>query len=436
MSEFDVVINTRAYINGELRNVGIGIRNGVITQVGGSLRGRVTVELPSNYIVLPGLVDIHVHLRDFELSYKEDINSGTRAALAGGFVALGDMPNTKPPVKTLDLLRRRIELLSKSPLHTRQYFGAVKDLSLIKDARDAGAHAIGEVFPEEVLDYGGDDYLDALLQKASEVGIPVIIHCEDPLIINQYRGPRDFQYHGEIRSPRAELSCVHNIIRLVLRYGARVHLTHLTLPQSIRLIRDSGLDITFDVTPHHMLLSQEECLRIAEKPGYCKVNPPLRSEEVRRELLGMFLRGEVYMVASDHAPHSEQEKELPYDDAPPGIVGLETTAPLLLTLWKRGLTTMSNIVNTLHGRPMKFLNFNSGLGIGECADLTIINTKVSYSIDPSRFQSKARFSPFRGFKVDVAVSATVLHGELAWLNQEFTDQRVIEALDRAFKIIN
>lgn len=436
MSEFDVVLNARAYLNGELRPISIGMHDGKVVQIGVSLRGNVNIELPSNYIVLPGLADMHVHLRDFELSYKEDINSGTRAALSGGFVALGDMPNTKPPVKSIDVLKRRIESLTKSPLHIRQYFGAVKDLSLLKDARELGAHAVGEVFPEDVLEYGGDDYLDSLFRKAAEVGIPIIMHCEDPAVINQYNGPRDFQYHNDIRSPRAELSCIHNIIRLVLRYGTKAHITHLTLPQSIRLIRNSGLNITFDVTPHHMFLSQEECLRAVEKPGYCKVNPPLRDEETRKELLSMFLKGEVYMIASDHAPHAEWEKERTYDEAPPGIVGLETTAPLILSLWKRGLTGMDNIMNVLHRRPVEFLNFNSGLDINSCADLVIINTKANYVIDPSKFQSKAKFSPFKGFNVDVAVGATILHGKLAWINNEFIDQSLIKALDRAFQIIN
>ncbi len=393
------------------------------------------MELPSQYLLLPGFVDIHVHFRDFELSYKEDAVSGTQAALAGGYVAVGDMPNTKPPIKTVELLRRKIEEFGrKTNLHIRHYFGAPpQDPSILKDALINGAYAVGEVLPEEVLDYGGDQYLEALFREAARVGIPIVMHCEDPVIINQYSGPRDFEHHNAIRGPRAELACVHNIIKLVYRYGTKVHMTHLTLPQSISMIRLSGLDITFDVTPHHMLLSQEECLARAEKPAYCKVNPPLRDETTRRELLTMFVRGEVPIVASDHAPHADWEKDRPYDEAPPGIVGLETTAPLLLTLWRRGFTDLGTVMRAIQERPAKFLGLNVGIRQGFCADLTIINTKARHRIEPERFRSKAKFSPFKGFEVDVAVAATILHGKLAYIGEGYIDETTVKTLENALQ---
>ncbi len=379
-------------------------------------------------------MDIHVHFRDFDLSYKEDAVSGTQAALAGGYVAVGDMPNTKPAIKTVELLRRKIEEFSrKTSLHIRHYFGAPQDPSLLRDALSNGAHAVGEVLPEEVAEYGGDQYLELLFREAARVGMPIIMHCEDPLIIGQYSGPRDFEHHNVIRNPRAELSCIHNVIRLVYRYGTKAHITHLTLPQSIGIIKSSGLDITFDVTPpHHMFLSQEECLARTEKPAYCKVNPPLRDETTRRELLTMLIRGgEVQMVASDHAPHANWEKDKPYDEAPPGIVGLETTAPLLLTLWRRGgFADLGTIMRAIQERPARFLGLNIGIRQGgSCADLTIVNTKARHRIEPEKFKTKARFSPFKGFEVDIAVAATILHGKLMHLSEEFIDSGTTKAIE-------
>ena len=429
----DVLIHARSYVKGELREAYVGIAGSEITYVGEKpTEANVVIDLPSQYVVLPGLADIHVHLRDFELSYKEDAASGTAAALAGGFVALGDMPNTKPPIKTIDLLKRKIEEFSrKTNIHIRHYFGAPPDPTILSQARDVGAYAVGEVFPEEVGEYGGDQYLDALFREAARAGLTVIMHCEDPAVLAQYSGPRDFNHHNEVRSPRAELACIHNVIRLVYRYGTRVHITHLTLPQSINTIKSSNLDVTFDVTPHHMLLSQEECLARAEKPGHCKVNPPLRDEATRRELLAMFIRGEIPMVASDHAPHAMWEKERPYDETPPGIVGLETTAPLLLTLWRKGLTTIGTVMRAIQERPMKFLGFNTAIKPGSCADLTIINTKARHAIDPSRFRSKAKYTPFKGFEVDIGIAATVLHGKLAYIDTELFEGRITEALEKA-----
>ncbi|GAB6945601.1 dihydroorotase [Vulcanisaeta sp. JCM 14467] len=431
VSKVDLLIRARAYVRGSVKETYIGITGSEISYVGNEpIETGNKLELPSQYLLLPGFVDIHVHFRDFELSYKEDAISGTQAALAGGYVAVGDMPNTRPPIKTVELLRRKIDEFSrKTNLHIRHYFGAPQDPSVLKDALSNGAYAVGEVLPEEVLEYGGDQYLESLFREAARVGIPVIMHCEDPLIINQYSGPRGFEHHNVIRNPKAELACIHNIIKLVYRYGTRVHVTHLTLPQSINAIRLSGLDITFDVTPHHMLLSQEECLARAEKPGYCKVNPPLRDEVTRRELLTMFVRGEIPIVASDHAPHADWEKDKSYDDAPPGIVGLETTAPLLLTLWRRGFVDLGTVMRAIQERPAKFLGLTAGIRQGSCADLAIVNTKARHRIEPEKFRSKAKFSPFKGFEVDVAVVATILHGRLAYLSEEYIDDATRKSLE-------
>ncbi|BDR92507.1 dihydroorotase [Vulcanisaeta souniana] len=430
-TKVNTLIKARAYVRGAVRLTYIGITGSELSYVGNEpIEAENKIELPNQYLVLPGLVDIHVHFRDFDLSYKEDAVSGTQAALAGGYVAVGDMPNTKPAIKTVELLRRKIEEFSrKTSLHIRHYFGAPQDPSLLRDALSNGAHAVGEVLPEEVAEYGGDQYLELLFREAARVGMPIIMHCEDPLIIGQYSGPRDFEHHNVIRNPRAELSCIHNVIRLVYRYGTKAHITHLTLPQSIGIIKSSGLDITFDVTPHHMFLSQEECLARTEKPAYCKVNPPLRDETTRRELLTMLIRGEVQMVASDHAPHANWEKDKPYDEAPPGIVGLETTAPLLLTLWRRGFADLGTIMRAIQERPARFLGLNIGIRQGSCADLTIVNTKARHRIEPEKFKTKARFSPFKGFEVDIAVAATILHGKLMHLSEEFIDSGTTKAIE-------
>lgn len=147
----------------------------------------------------------------------------------------------------------------------------------------------------------------------------------------------------------------------------------------------------------------------------------------------MFVRGEVPIVASDHAPHADWEKDRPYDEAPPGIVGLETTAPLLLTLWRRGFTDLGTVMRAIQERPAKFLGLNVGIRQGFCADLTIINTKARHRIEPERFRSKAKFSPFKGFEVDVAVAATILHGKLAYIGEGYIDETTVKTLENALQ---
>lgn len=395
------------------------VSNGKVMRIGGSeVKGAPVIEVPSEYIILPGFVDIHVHMRGFELSYKEDLESGTAAALAGGVIGVGDMPNTRPPVKSLDVLKRRLEDANKVPLHYTQYFGAIRNTPELVELAKSGVRFMGEVFPEEVEEYGGDTYLDSLFKYASMSGITLIIHCEDPVIMHQYSGPRDYTHHGEIRSPRAELSCAHNVLRLTYRYGTNIHITHVTLPQVIDLIKSSDLGITADTTPHHMLLSMERCLEVARKAGYCKINPPLRSEEIRRELMARFINGDVGIVASDHAPHADWEKDLPYDEAPPGIPGLDSTGVVLLTLWRRGLVDMSTVVRAYSRSPANFLGLNVGIEEGACADMIIINPRARYRLDPSRFMSKAKFSPLEGMELRVRVVSTIIHGALGYVDNE------------------
>ncbi|WP_243679329.1 amidohydrolase family protein [Vulcanisaeta distributa] len=173
ISRPDVLIRARAYVRGSVKEVYVGITGSEITYVGNEpIEAGSKLELPNQYLLLPGFVDIHVHFRDFDLSYKEDAVSGTQAALAGGYVAVGDMPNTKPPIKTVELLRRKIEEFGrKTNLHIRHYFGAPpQDPSMLKDALSNGAYAVGEVLPEEVSEYGGDQYLEALFREAARLG--------------------------------------------------------------------------------------------------------------------------------------------------------------------------------------------------------------------------------------------------------------------------
>ncbi len=425
-----IMIKGRIFVKGSLRRTCITIEDGRVIAVGPTEGVKVIVELPNRYIILPGFIDMHVHLRDFELSYKEDVVSGTHAALAGGVVAVGDMPNTRPPINNVERLQEKVRLFSKrSPLHIRHYFGVPDDLGEIRHAREAGAYAIGEILPEDIAEKG-DQFLESLIETAAKAEMPVILHCEDPLILSRYEGPRGFEYHNVIRSPKAELSCVLNAIKMAYRYNAWIHITHITLPQSVELIRrfQNEVKITFDVTPHHLLLSQEVCLERAERPGYCKVNPPLRNEEARRGLFSMFIAGLIDIVASDHAPHAPWEKEEDYDGTPPGIPGLETTAPLLLTLWKRGLIDLGTVVRTYHTNPAKFLSLKVGLEEGGCADFVIVDLKAKRKIDPSKFKSKAKYTPFKGIEVEAFPVITVLHGKVAYVDEELVDRGVAKSL--------
>jgi dihydroorotase len=381
-------------------------------------RERVRVIEVAGALVVPGLIDLHAHVREPGQEYKEDVRSGLAAAAAGGFVDICVMPNTRPVNDTraiTEMLVAKAKSLSGTRLHP---IGAItvglkgERLSEMADLRDAGAVGVSDdgrcVMSSAVM--------RRALEYASTFGMPVIQHCEDHALTDGAQA-----HEGAVATklglrgwPRvAEDIIVARDVLLAEYTGARYHVAHVSTYGAVRILREAkarGIAVTAEVTPHHLLLTHERVL------GYdtaCKVNPPLREEEDVEALRAALADGTIDCIATDHAPHSVLEKDCEFAEAAPGMIGLELCVPLLLGLVKSGVLSMARFVDALTAAPAKIVALERPtLREGARADLVLIDTLARYAIDPRRMRTKSRNTPFGGVSVEGRVALTVASGRI------------------------
>jgi dihydroorotase len=374
----------------------------------------------SGLYAIPGLVDVHVHLRDMRLEYKEDFSTGTAAAAAGGFTTVLDMPNTVPPTDSPGRLNQKKRTAARK-VHVNVGFhaAAVSDARTLGGLVDEGAFSIKLYMPKPIapIDVASDAELLSMMNNARHAGITVTIHAEQVDQDAHTKKPESFRKLAESRSSLMETRAVDRIIRLQRMTGCRVHLCHLTLPSSLAKVAEASQKITSEVTPHHLLLTN----KLLSKVGWrAWMVPPLRSEATRRQLLSAMLSGSCDVVASDHAPHTIREKQRPPENSPPGIPGLETTMPLMLTLVNKGILKISRIVKVLAENPAQIFGLKSKgkLRSGYDGDITLVDMKKRDRINSEKFFSKAKYSPFDGFRTKGSVASTIVRGRVVYENGE------------------
>ena len=407
----DLVIEGKAYLDGRLIEAAVAIDDGVITSISSPALAPSADEkivLRQGQIMLPGMVDMHVHLRDFNQAYKEDWYTGTLAALRGGVTLVADMPNNDPFIDSLERLMKKLEIAARKALvDFALYCGAPRDLREIPEIRRIACGF--KIYPE---DYGKLPSIINCLE-----GDLVVVHPEDLETIMRERGmiaePK-IEDHGRIRPRMAEVRAVENMLRIAGSGRIRLHLTHLTTKDSIMMIASSklrGANISCDATLHHALLSSGVLRRFG---GIAKVNPPLRSMEDADAVLNAIRLGLVDAIASDHAPHLLEEKvRSGYDEVPPGFPGLEIYLPLIMTQIMDGVMPLKAL-DLYSRRPAEILGARKGaLEPGMDGDVVIVELGREQVIDPSRFASKAKYSPFEGWMVKAEVRMVFLRGVLA-----------------------
>ncbi len=397
----------------------------------------ILVELSRRYYVVPGFVDIHVHCRDDELSHKETIETCTEAAAAAGVVLIFDMPNTSPPLNTPERIERRLEQAeSKSRVEYRIHAGVPEglDLDLVDEYHRVGVHSI-KIYPEDYERLSEKRLLEKFLEKVKKYDILLIAHCEDLDIVREKETTieRTFSNHNKIRPEEAEISAVKELLKSCYKAKVRrIHITHVSSPETIRILRNARRlipGLSFDVTPHHLFICQEECLSsFRDRPGICKVNPPLRDYSSRNLMFSSLAKGEIECIASDHAPHTLEEKLQPYDRCPPGFPGLETTSILLLNLWRRELLSLQDVVRLYSWKPSRICNvMEPTIKPGAPAYLTVIKVGEEHRVRGNKFKSKAKYTPFEGVKVDSRIVLTVVRERVAYVDE--SDSRLRELKD-------
>jgi dihydroorotase len=366
-------------------------------------------------LVIPGLCDCHVHMRDFEEKKKETFKTGSRAALAGGVTTFVDMPNSNPPVVDGKTFARRVEAASRQSLCD---FGINYGVTKEALGRMGSAKPISlKVYMDGALGPVDQD----LLRKAMEPDHRVAFHAEDGDMIRRNleylkgKAKGDFLIHGDAREPKAELSAVKAICGLSKDMEKPVHLCHISYRKSLPLL---GPLQTFEVTPHHLLLTETD---LRKHKGFAKTNPPLRSPMDIQALWGALKAGRVPMIASDHAPHTVSEKEKGPLEAPSGIPGLDTMLRLLLTLVNKGTLSLPDVVRLACENPARIfgLERKGRIAPGMDADILVLDLKEKGKIDVDEFHSKARYSPFEGWKTAGNVRKVFLRGRLAYDDEDF-----------------
>ncbi len=387
------------------------IEDGRITKVAKDITERAdkVLDYKKGHIVLPGLVDLHVHMRDFELSYKEDFFTGTCAAAMGGFTVVADMPNTKPAVNKPAVLKERENVArSKALVDYALYYGVPdREEDLAEEIRNL---AIGfKVFMHHEFYTDKRGLAEKLLGFASREGMLVVVHAENPKFFVDTT-------MGALGTPEAEALAIKDIASLALKYGFSLHVTHLSSAAGVgELSKWKGrAKITADTCPHYLLLNADDA---QAKGAIAKIHPSLKSGDDMEILLKKLKDGTIDAISSDHSPQSPEEKANP-ESALPGFPGLETTLPLLLTMVNRGLLTIDDVVRTCATNPSKILGLETAGAIeeGKIGNLTVIDMHRRAKIDPKAFVSRAKYSPFEGREVEGMPVATIVRGQLVMLD--------------------
>jgi dihydroorotase len=406
-AEADVLLK-----DGVVGLVGAGIAEGV----GDGVR---IVDVRGKWVV-PGLIDLHTHLREPGQEYKEDIVTGTRAAAAGGFTAVCAMPNTTPPNDTravTELIIRR----AREAGAVRVYpVGAItkglggESLAEMGELKEAGCVAVSD---------DGKPVMNAeLMRRAMEYartfGLTIVQHCEDLSLsaggaMNE--GPVATRAGIRAQPASAESAMVARDLELCALTGARYHVAHVSSAESVRLVREAkrrGLPVSCEVTPHHLTLTDEACARY---DTHAKCNPPLRAAADVEALRAGLADGTIDAVATDHAPHSPVEKEVEFEQAAFGIIGLETAVPLVLELVRSGVLSPSVFVERLSAGPAALFGLPGGtLGEGAPADVTVIDPEAAWTCEPGALRSRSHNTPFAGRALRGRAVLTVVGGAIVY----------------------
>ncbi len=374
----------------------------------------ISLEGSNKYVVFPGLCDVHVHFREPGFSYKETIKSGSAAAARGGYTAVCTMPNLKPVPDSIETLNKQLDIIEQSAVIKVIPYGAItvgengKELS---DMQGMSGFVCG--FSDDGRGVQDPSVMKAAMQKAKSLGKIIAAHCEDNSLLHGgyiHKGKyADRQGHKGICS-ESEYLQIQRDIELARETGCKYHVCHISCRESVEAIRKAkaeGIDITCETAPHYLVMSDSDL----REDGSFKMNPPLRDESDRLALLEGIRDGTIDMIATDHAPHSAEEKSKGLEKSLFGIVGLETAFPILYTeLVKKGIISLDRLCELMCTRPRE------RFGIEYDGSFSVFDLEANYKIDPNEFASLGRSTPFNGKEVYGKCVMTVIGGKIVWVD--------------------
>ena len=396
------------------------LENGTIKAVGEKLNLESCEEIleAAGLVIAPGLVDVHVHFRDPGLTYKEDILTGAQAAAAGGFTTVVCMANTKPVIDNAETLTYVLDKGKETGIHVLSCACVTKGMQGKELVDMDGLRAAGAAgFTDDGIPILDEEVLKAALSKAEELQVPVSLHEEDPKLIANNginRGPVSEKLGIGGSPAEAEITMVERDCRLAEETGASVNIQHISTAGAVEAVRASkkrGSHVTAEAAPHHFTLTDEAVLTYGT---LAKMNPPLRTERDRQAVIEGLKDGTIDMIATDHAPHSIDEKSKPLTEAPSGIIGLETSLALGITeLVKPGHLTLLELMRKMSQNPAALYHLPyAGITEGAPADLVIFDADEEWKVES--FRSKAVNSPFKGWTLTGRVHYTICEGKVVY----------------------
>lgn len=408
--------------DGTLKKADIKVENNRVIEINKQIEAaNHEVMDATGLLIAPGFIDLHVHLREPGGEKKETIETGTLAAAKGGFTTIAAMPNTRPVPDRKEQMERLMKKIEETALVRVLPYGSItirelgQELTDFEALKNAGAFA----FTDDGVGIQSAAMMLEAMKKAAEMNMAIVAHCEENTLINKgsvHEG--NFSRKHGLNGIPSVCESVHIARDVLLAEAANCHyhVCHISTKESVRVVRDAkraGIKVTAEVTPHHLLLCEDDIPGL--EPNF-KMNPPLRGKEDQEALINGLLDGTIDFIATDHAPHTAEEKAESMQLAPFGIVGLETAFPLLYTHFvQKGILTLKQLIDFLTIKPAKAFNLPFGkLEEGSIADLTLIDLELEKEINPNEFASKGKNTPFTGWKCKGWPVATFIEGKLVW----------------------
>ncbi len=419
--------HARIWRGGRFEEGTVAVEGDRIAEAAAPAKGDRTVDLAGRMIV-PGLVDVHVHLREPGFPRKETIATGTAAAARGGYTAVCAMPNLVPAPDTAEALERQMEIIRRDAVVRVYPYGCIT-----MGQRGAGRLADMEALARDVVGFSDDGrgvqsgaLMEEAMRRAAALGKPIAAHCEvDELLHGGYIHDGAYcRAHGHRGiSSESEWRQVARDIELAEKTGCQYHVCHVSTAESVELVRRAkarGLRVSCETAPHYLLLCDEDL----QEEGRFKMNPPLRSSEDREALRRGVQDGTIEVVATDHAPHTAEEKSRGLAGSAMGIVGLECAFEVLYTgLVLPGIIPLERLVELMADNPRRLFGLGGGLQPGDAADFTVLDLDGEYAIDPETFRSKGCATPFAGWRVRGRAVRTVVGGRTVYEEETMQTNR-------------
>ena len=411
--------NGTVYYQGKMQKVDVLIQNGVVCKIDRDIQADGCPVIDSSkFNIIPGLADVHVHLREPGFSYKETILTGTKAAAKGGFTLVAAMPNLNPVPDSVEHLKIELSRIEKNRVIKVLPYGSITVGEKGKELRDMAGMAKDVIaFSDDGKGVQNGEMMEKAMTVAKELNKPIVAHCEVESLLNGgYIHDGEYaKLHGHKGiSSASEYEEVIRDINLSEKTGCQFHACHISTKESVEAIRQAkakGLKVSGETGPHYLAFTDMDL----QESGSWKMNPPIRSEEDRQALIKGVQDGTIECIITDHAPHSREEKSKGLAGSSMGVVGLETSFAAVNTyMVEKGYISFEKLVEVMSINPRKIFGLESGIQIGKPADITIVDPKAKWVVNPEEFISMGKATPFAGKTLTGKVIATIYNGDFAY----------------------